>query len=108
MNFGEDHLLDILKFLVRATIPDSIVKNCKASEMERYFPYRWVATSNKLNEQQLLSFDDFYSQLKHSKTLDKEFDEYQKHFNSGVTVVKAMKKLELKSNRLQNRKTTIS
>ena len=96
-----------MKFLVRAIIPDSFLKNCKASEMERYFPHRWVATPNKLNEQQLLSFDDFYSQLKNSKTLAKEFDEYQKLFNSGVTVEKAMKKLELKPNRPRNRKTTV-
>ena len=46
--------------------------------MKGYFLYEWFGTPNKLDEQYLPSFDNFYSKLENSNPLDKEFDDYQK------------------------------
>ena len=95
--FGDVQLLDIMKFLDGATTLDSFLKAYKTSELKRYFPYEWFDTPNKLDEQQLPSYDDFYSKLKNSNPLDKEFDEYQKLPNTGITEKEALKKLGLKT-----------
>ena len=62
--FGDVQLLDIIKFLGGATTLDSFLKAYKASEMKNYFPHKWFDTHNKLDEQYLASYDDFYSKLK--------------------------------------------
>ena len=72
--FGDVQLLDIIKFLGGGTTLDSFLKAYKASEMKGYFPFEWFDTPNKLDEQQLPSYDDFHSKLKNSNPLDKEFD----------------------------------
>ena len=95
--FGDVQLLDIMKFLGGATTLDSFLKAYKASELKGYFPYEWFDTPNKLDEQQLPSYDDFYSRLKNSNPLDKEFDDYQKLLNTGITEEQALKKLGLKT-----------
>ena len=95
--FGDVQLLDIMKFLGEATTLDSFLKAYKASELKGYFPYEWFDTPNKLDEQQLPSYDDFYSKLKNSNPLDKEFDDYQKLLNTGITEEQALKKLGLKT-----------
>ena len=95
--FGDVQLLDIMKFLGGATILDSFLKAYKASELKGYFPYEWFDTPNKLDEQQLPSYDDFYSKLKNSNPLDKEFDDYQKLLKTGITEEQALKKLGLKT-----------
>ena len=73
--------------------------------MKGYFPYGWFDTSNKLHEQQLSSSDDFYSKLKNSNPLDKEYDYFQKFHNTRLTEEKALKKHGLKTKtptRLEN------
>ena len=80
-----------MKFLGGATTSDSFLKAYKASETKGYFPYEWFDTPNKLDEQQLASYDDFYSKLKNSKPLDKEFDDYQKLLNTRITEKQALK-----------------
>ena len=70
-----------MKFLVVATTFESFLEAYKDSEMKGYFPYEWFDTPNKLDEQQLPPYDDFYSKLKNSNPLDKEFDDYQKLSN---------------------------
>ena len=95
--FGDVQLLDIMKFLGGATTLDSFLKAYKASEMKGYFPYEWFDTPNKLDEQQLPSYDDFYSKLKNSNPLDKEYDDFQKLLKIGITEEQALKKLGLKT-----------
>ena len=53
--------------------------------MKEYFPQEWFDTPNKLDEQQLPSYDDFCSKLMNSSPLDEESDDYQKLFNTGIT-----------------------
>ena len=60
--------------------------------MKGYFPYEWFDTPNKLDEQQLPSYDAFYSKLKNSNPLDKEYDYFQKLLNTGLTKEQALKK----------------
>ena len=90
--FGDVQLLDIMKFLGGATTLDSFLKAYKASEMKGYFPYELFDAPKKLHEQQLPSYDDFYSKLNNSNPLDKEFDDYQKLPNTGITEEQALKK----------------
>ena len=65
--------------------------------MKGYFLYECFDIPNKLDEQQLPSYDYFYSKLKSSNPLNKEFDDYQKLLNTGITEEKALKKLGLKT-----------
>ena len=65
--------------------------------MEGYFPYEWFVAPNMLDEQQLPSYDDFYSKLKNSNPLDKKYDDFQKLLNTGITEEEALKKLGLKT-----------
>ena len=79
-----------------ATTSGSFLKAYKASEMKGYFPYEWFDTPNKPDEQQIPSYDDFYGKLKNSNPLDKEYDDFQKLLNTGITEEQALKKLGLK------------
>ena len=94
---GNVQLLVVIKFFGGATSLDFFLKAYKASEMKGYFPYEWFDTPNKLDEQQLPSYDDFYSKLKNSNPLDKEYDDFQKLLNSGLTEEQALKKLGLET-----------
>ena len=60
-NFGDFQFLDIMDFLGRATTLSSFLKAFKASEMKTYFPYQGLDTPNKLDDQQLPSYDDFFT-----------------------------------------------
>ena len=84
-----------MKVLGGATTLDSFLKAYKASETKGYFPYEWFDTPNQLDEQQLPSYDDFYNKLKSSNPLDKEFDDYQKVLNTGITEQQALKNFGL-------------
>ena len=89
-----------MTFLCRSTTLDSFVKAYKASEMKGYFPYECFNTPNKLGEQQLPLYDDFYSKLKNSNPLDKDIDNYQKLLITGITEEKALKNYASKPNHL--------
>ena len=58
--------------------------------------YEWFDIPNKLDEQ-LPSYDDFYSKLKYSNHLDKEDEEFRKLLNTGLTEEQALKQLGLKT-----------
>ena len=62
-----------LFFLCRAITLDSFVKAYKASDMNEYFPYEWFDTPNKLDEEQLPSYDGFYSLSVKSLMIIKNF-----------------------------------
>ena len=81
-----------MMFLGGATTLHPFVKAYKASHMKGYFPYDWFDARNKLDEQQLPSYDDFYSKLKNSNPLDKKYDDFQKLLNTGIMEEQALKK----------------
>ena len=60
-NFGDFQFLDIMDFLGRATTLSSFLKAFEASELKTYFPYQGFDTPNKLDDQQLPSYDDFFT-----------------------------------------------
>ena len=60
--------------------------------MKGYFPYEWFDTPNKVDEQQLPSYNDFCSKLKNSNPLHKEYDDFQKLLNTGLTEKQASRK----------------
>ena len=49
--FEDIQLLDIMKFFEWATTLESLLKPIKPGEINRYFPYEWFDTSDKLDEQ---------------------------------------------------------
>ena len=51
--FGDIQLLNIMKFLGGATSLDSILKAYKASDTENFFPYEWLDSANKLENEEL-------------------------------------------------------
>ena len=95
-----------MKFLGGATTLHPFLKAYKASDMKGYFPHDWFDARNKLDEQQLPSYDDFYSKLKNSNPLDKEYDDFQKLLNTGIMEEQALKKSASKPNHLRDWKTT--
>ena len=86
-----------MNFLGGATTLDYFLKANKASEVKGFLPYEWFDTPNKLDEQQLPSYDDLYSKLKNSNPLDKEYDIFQKLLNYGLSEEQALKNRELKT-----------
>ena len=82
-----------MKILDGATTLDSFHKAYKASEMKEIFPYMCFDTPNKLDDQQLPPYDDFYSKLENSNPLDKELDGFQTLLKPGLTEEQAIKKL---------------
>ena len=87
-----------MKFLGGASDLVFFLKAYKASEMIGYFPYDWFDIPNKLDEQQLPSYDDFCSTLKNSNPLDKEYDGFQKLLKTGLTEEQALKNSGSKPN----------
>ena len=49
--FGDNQLLDIMKFLGGATSVDSFLEAYKTSETKGFFPYEWFDPMNGLSPQ---------------------------------------------------------
>ena len=87
-----------MKFLGGATTIVSFLKAYKGSEKKDTFHTSGLIFITKiLDEQQLPSYDDFYSKLNYDNPLDKEYDGYRKLLNNGITEEQALKKLGLKT-----------
>ena len=93
--FGNVQLLDILNFLGGATNLDSFLKAYKTEETKGFFPYEWFDNPDKLNNDHLPSYDSFYSKLRSCNPLEKEYLDFEKLLQSGLTLESAMQKLRL-------------
>ena len=65
--------------------------------MKEYFTYKGFDAPNQLDERQLPSYHNFYSKLKNSKPLDKEFWSFQKLLITGLSEEQVIKKFGLKA-----------
>ena len=94
--FGDVQFLDILNFLGGATSLDSFLKAYKTNETKGFFPYEWFDSPNKLDVTFLPPYECFFSKLRDHNPLEKEFTDFTKLLNSGLSQQEALKKLRLK------------
>ena len=94
--FGDIQLLDILKFLGGATSLDSFLKAYKTKETKGFFPYEWFDCPEKMNNKELpLLYDSFFSVLRNTNPLEKDYNDFQNLVNSGLTTEQAVVKLRM-------------
>ena len=94
--FGDVQFLDILNFLGGATSLDSFLKAYKTNETKGFFPYEWFDSPNKLDVTFLPPYECFFCKLRDHNPLEKEFTDFTKLLNSGLSQQEALKKLRLK------------
>ena len=93
--FGDIQLLDIMNFLGGATSLDSFLKAYKTKETEGFFPYEWFDCPEKMNNKELPFYDSFFSILRNSNPLKKDYNDFQNLVNSGLTTEQAVAKLRM-------------
>ena len=98
--FVDVQLLDILNFLGGATNLDSFLKAYKTEETKGFFPYEWFDDAEKLSLDHLPPYKCFYSKLRNCNPLEKEYLDYKKLVQTGLSQESAMQKLRLTRPRL--------
>ena len=95
LKFGDIQLLDIMDFLGGVTSLDSFLKAYKTEETKGFFPYEWFDCPEKMNNKQFPPFDSVFSILRNSNPLEKDYNDFQKLVNSGLTTKQAVTKLRM-------------
>ena len=85
--FGDIQVLDIMKFLGRAT---SLERCCKWDK-KKFFPYELFDSANKLENEELPPYEAFFSKLRNNNPLDRDFKDCQKLRSSGLDEQKVLK-----------------
>ena len=80
---GDIQLLDNMNFLGGATSLDSFLKANKTKETKGFFPYEWFDCPEKMNNRELPPYDSFFSVLRNSNPLEKDYNDFQNIVNSG-------------------------
>ena len=93
--FGDIQLLDIMNLLRGATSLDSFLKNYKTKETKGFFPYEWFDCPEKMNNKELPPYESFFSVLRNSNPLEKDYNDFQNLVNSGLTTEQAVTKLRM-------------
>ena len=93
--FGDIQFFDIIYFLGVATSLDSFLKDYKTKETKGFFPYEWFDCPEKMNNKELPPFDTFFSVLRNSNPLEKDYNDFQNLVNSGLTTEQALVKLRM-------------
>ena len=84
-----------MNFLGGATSLDSFLKAYKTKETKSFFPYDWFDCPEKMNHKELLPYDSFFSVLRNSNPLEKDYNDFQNLVNSGSTSEQAVVKLRM-------------
>ena len=93
--FGDIQLLDIMIFLGGATSLDPFLKAYKTKKSKGFFPYEWFDCPEKMKKKELPPYDSFLSVLRNNNPLEKDYDDFQKLVNSGLTTEQAVVKLRM-------------
>ena len=93
--FGDIQLLDIMNFLGGATSLDSFLKAYRTKETKGSFPCEWFHCPEKMNNKELSPYDSFFSILRNSNPLEKDYNDFQNLVNSGLTTEQALIKLRM-------------
>ena len=94
--FGDIQLLDIMNFLGGASSLDPFLKAYKTKETKAFFPYEWFDCPEKMNNKELLPpYESFFSVLRNSNPLEKDYKDFQNIVNSDLTTEQAVTKLRM-------------
>ena len=93
--FGDIQLLDIMNFLGGATSLDSFLKAYNTKETKGFFPFEWFDCPEKMNNKEPSPYDSFFSILRNSNPLEKDYKDFQNLVNSGLTTEQAVIKLRM-------------
>ena len=95
LKFEDIQLLDIMNFLGGATSLDSFLKAYKSKETKCFFPYEWFDCPEKVNNKELPPYDSFFSILRNSNPLEKDYNDFQNLVISGLSTEQAVTKLRM-------------
>ena len=93
--FGDIQLLDIMNFLGGATSLDSFLNAYKTKVTKGFFPYEWFDCTEKLNNKELHPYDSFFSNLRNSNPLEKDYNNFQNLVSSVLTTEQAVANLRM-------------
>ena len=93
--FGDVQFLDIINFFGEATSLESILKTYKTSETKGFFPCEWFDCPQKMNNSELLPYDEFFPKLRNVNPLEKDHSVYQKVFSCGLKTEEALYKMKI-------------
>ena len=82
-----------MNFLGGATSLDSFLKAYKTKETKGFFSYEWFDFPEKMNNKKLPPYDSFFSVLRSSNPVEKDYNDFQNLVNSGLTTEQAVVKL---------------
>ena len=88
--FGDVQLLDNMNFLGGATSLDSFFKAHKMEETKKFFTYEWFDNHENLNTKELPPYDSFFSKLRYSNPLEKDYNDFGNLFTSGLSSKQAV------------------
>ena len=91
--FGDIQLLDIMNFLGGATSLDSFLKAYKTKDTTGFFNYEWFDCPKKMNKKELPPYDSFFSILRNTNPLEKDYNDFQNLVNSGLTIEQSVANL---------------
>ena len=93
--FSDAQLLDIMSFPGGATSLDSFLKAYKTEETKGFFPYEWFHNLKKLNNKDLPPYESFFSKLRNTNALEKDYNDFEIFTTSGLSSEQAVCKLWL-------------
>ena len=92
--FGDVQLLDFMNFFGGAASLDSFLRAYKTSETKGFSPYEWFDCPQKVNNSELPPYDAFFSKLRNTNPLEKDYSGYQTLLSSGLKTEEALSKLK--------------
>ena len=93
--FGDIQLLDIMNFFGGAASLDSFLKAYKTKETKGFFPYEWFPCPEEMNNKERPPYGFFFSILRNSNPLEKDYIDFENLVNVGLTTEQAVAKLRL-------------
>ena len=84
-----------MNFLGGATSLDSFLNAYKNKKTEGFFPYEWFDCPEKTSINDLPPYDSFFSILRNSNPLEKDYCDFQNLVNSSSTTEQAVAKLRM-------------
>ena len=98
--FGDVQLLDIMNFVGGATSLDPFLKACKTEGTKSFFIYEWLDNPEKLNNKELPPYDSFFSKVRNTNPLEKDYNDFENLTTSGLSSEQAVCKLRLNKRHL--------
>ena len=78
-----------------ATSLNSFLKAYKTKETKGFSPYEWFDCPENMYNNEIPPYDSFFSVLRNSNPLEKDYNGFQNLVNSGLTTEQAVVKLRM-------------